>query len=306
MLEYYNRRRNFLKNNILIPLSMQGFAAHCDYAICDRFGSEIHFDPNCIRMLKNNDKLFINLITFDNIDLIVSILNEINIKLDFYLMKEPIVEEYIISKLLPHSNKIFVLNNTHHHPKIFLMPLGIRDGEETFLGHRHFSQKYIIQESNTKRDKKTLCLMCYTTGSEARIACDEALQDKKFILNLNCNQYERQPSIHCGKVPVWIFYQNCHESYYTLAPVGYGSDTHRFYESIYLNSVPIVKRTNTTFDELYKKFPCLVVDDWNQVTEDFLETNKELKFNELIKFKFDNPDLFSNLDKMDCNMQKNI
>ena len=71
-------------------------------------------------------------------------------------------------------------------------------------------------------------------------------------------------------VPVWIFYDTCHRSKYTLCPVGAGFATHRFYEALYLGSIPIVTRTNTPFDKIYKVFPCLVVNDWSEVTEEML------------------------------------
>ena len=39
-----------------------------------------------------------------------------------------------------------------------------------------------------------------------------------------------------------------------MSPRGNGEDCHRFYEAIYLDSIPIVKRTNTPFDKLYNAF----------------------------------------------------
>ena len=50
---------------------------------------------------------------------------------------------------------------------------------------------------------------------------------------------------------------------------GNGVATHRFFEAIYLDDI-IVKKTYTAFDSLYKAFPCLEVDEWEEVTQEYL------------------------------------
>lgn len=64
-------------------------------------------------------------------------------------------------------------------------------------------------------------------------------------------------------------------SQYVLAPRGTGVDTHRFYEAIYLRSVPIVVRTNSAFDRLYTVFPCLLVAERTDVTAELLDREYE-------------------------------
>ena len=112
--------------------------------------------------------------------------------------------------------------------------------------------------------------MCFSFTHFERNRCYEMLKNQNFVLNLNNGNYEKQPSIHCGKVPVWTNYEYTHKSIYVLSPRGAGEDCHRFYEAIYLYSIPIVKRTNTPFDKLYNVFPCLIVNDWNEVTQELL------------------------------------
>ena len=56
---------------------------------------------------------------------------------------------------------------------------------------------------------------------------------------------------------------------FELCPEGNGIDTHRFYEAILNNTIPIVKK-NTLY-ELYKQFPCIIVDNWNEITEENLK-----------------------------------
>jgi hypothetical protein len=81
-----------------------------------------------------------------------------------------------------------------------------------------------------------------------------------------------------------------------LSPRGGGEDCHRFYEAIYLDSIPIVKRTNTSFDKLYNHFPCLIINDWNEITEEFLLKNKDICMEKIKNFKNKYPDFLTNLN----------
>jgi hypothetical protein len=58
---------------------------------------------------------------------------------------------------------------------------------------------------------------------------------------------------------------------FVLCPEGNGTDTHRIWECLYLNTIPIEKRNiNNSF---YNDLPICFVDDWDDISEDFL--NKE-------------------------------
>lgn len=58
---------------------------------------------------------------------------------------------------------------------------------------------------------------------------------------------------------------------FVLCPDGNGLDTHRTWEALYLGSFPIVERHCFT-EEFAKLLPLLIIDDWDQVTEDFLNS----------------------------------
>jgi hypothetical protein len=78
-----------------------------------------------------------------------------------------------------------------------------------------------------------------------------------------------------------------HNNYaFELSPTGNGLDCHRFYEAILLNTIPIVKDGPLT--PLYKQFSCVIVKDWNEITEDNLKRwQKEIKIDKVpIKFGY--------------------
>lgn len=60
---------------------------------------------------------------------------------------------------------------------------------------------------------------------------------------------------------------------FVLSPEGNGMDTHRAWEALYLNTIPIEKRNNN--NRFYTDLPICFVDDWEEVTLDFLEREYE-------------------------------
>uniref|UniRef100_A0A6C0B1A0 Exostosin GT47 domain-containing protein n=1 Tax=viral metagenome TaxID=1070528 RepID=A0A6C0B1A0_9ZZZZ len=299
-MDSYNKIKCNINNKLLFKLSQIGYALHSDMMFTNRV-PEIEQNIQLVNNLKYGDKIFISLLSNEitiDIHVLVNILQNNNIKVYFYLMYEPIIPEYIINILLPVSLGLFLNNNIYESPLIHCMPIGIRDCEKIFPNHKGFSHDYLFNEGTKISEKKFLCLLCYSYTHQERYNCYNELKDKPFVNNLNDGIYEKQPSIHCGKVPVWIAYEYTHKSYYTLSPRGAGEDCHRFYEAIYLDSIPIVKKTNTAFDKLYSVFPCLIVDDWNEITEELLLSKKSELGNKLKEFKFKYPNAFMNLDSI--------
>lgn len=298
IMEKYKSLKDKMNNRLLFKFSQIGYALNCDMVITNRI-PEIEQNINLVRELKNGDSIFIYIseITID-LNELVNILNDKKIKVNFYLSNEPIVPIKILYLIFPVALNMFITNNIYIHPRIHCLPLGIRDCEDVVPCHKGFSHKYMYNEGLKNVEKDILCLMCFSFTDFERHVCYNLLKDKDFVVNLNDNTYEKQPSIHCGKVPVWINYEYVHKSIYVLSPRGAGEDCHRFYESIYLDSIPIVKYTNTLFDNLYKIFPCLVVNDWNEVTKDLLESKKDECTQKLITFKSKYPNAFTDINSI--------
>lgn len=299
-MENYNIIKNTVNNRLIFKMSQIGYALNCDLLFTNRI-PEIIQDVNLVNNLKYGDKIFISVLPNEltiNLNKLVEILIKKNIKVYFYLMYEPIVPINIINLLFPVAVGFFLNNNVYEHPLIHCMPIGIRDCERVVPNHKGFSHNYLYNEGLKTVNKEHLCLLCYSyTHNERNVSYNE-LKNKNYVVNLNDRIYEKQPSIHCGKVPVWINYELTHKSYYTLSPRGAGEDCHRFYEAIYLDSIPIVKRTNTVFDKLYNVFPCLIVNDWNEITEELLLNNKDRLMQEIKDFKTKYPNAFTDINSI--------
>ena len=299
-MENYKIVKDNVNKKLLFKMSQIGYALHSDLLFTNRI-PEIVQDINLVNHLKNGDKIFISVLQHEltiNLVELVNILHRNNIKVYFYLMYEPIVPVNIVKLLLPVSLGIFNNNNVYNHPLIHCMPIGIRDCEKVVANHKGFSHDYLYNEGLKVVNKQHLALLCFSYTHHERHDCYNNLKGLSFVKNLNDGLYEKQPSIHCGKVPVWINYEYTHKSYYTLSPRGCGEDCHRFYEAIYLDSIPIVKRTNTVFDKLYNVFPCLIVNDWSEVTEELLLKNKDIYMDKIAVFKNKYPNALTDLDSI--------
>jgi hypothetical protein len=299
-MEKYNIIKNMINSNLLFKLSQIGYALYCDLLFTNRI-PEIEQNVFFANYLKNGDKIFISVLENEltiNLNDLVKILLNNNIKVYFYLMYEPIVPIHIINILSPVSLGFFINNNVYENPLIHNMPIGIRDCEKVVPNHKGFSHDFLYKEGLLHRKKEYLCLLCFSYTHTERYRCYNTLNGLSFVTNLNNGSYEKQPSIHCGKVPVWINYEYTHKSYYALNPRGNGEDCHRFYESIYLDCIPIVKRTNTTFDKLYHVFPCLIVEDWKDITEELLIQNKDILMQQIANFKTKYPNTFTDLNSI--------
>jgi hypothetical protein len=99
--------------------------------------------------------------------------------------------------------------------------------------------------------------------------------------NVKTNPQERQPLYDIFSDKHWVttvhgingvefdtYLENIHSHPFVFCPDGNGIDTHRLWETLYMGSIPIVKRGINT--EFYKDFPICYVDNWGEVTQEFL------------------------------------
>lgn len=56
---------------------------------------------------------------------------------------------------------------------------------------------------------------------------------------------------------------------FVISPRGNGIDCHRTWEAIIMGAIPVVR--HSTLDPLFEGLPVLLIDDWNSITEEFLE-----------------------------------
>ena len=306
-----------LSSQLIFKLSQIGFALHSTLCYTNRINVGIHDYVEYAAQLRDRDSVFISTRESDvPVHTLVAILRARNVRVIFYIMEEPLVAWEFVERLLPVSIRIFVQNNEYDHPKVHIMPIGIRDCGSIVAMHRRYNQRYLLEKGASLRTslganvRPIKCLLCFSLWTHpSRQECYDlfAGAGSSFVYNLNdasAVMSEVTPEEnHFEKVPAALVYDKTLESRYALCPRGCGVDTHRFYECIYLGCVPIVLRTNTAFDRLYAAFPCLVVERWTDVTEALLDRYYPECFAMMREFHAKYPRFLTDLDSIEGLLQ---
>jgi hypothetical protein len=345
MSDKYNSVRKAIYEKHPIKLEQTAIIASCKLCLLEgEFIPELNYKTQedwltHIELLENGDRIFIRIYSNEGdneLDKLLDYIHKKNIKLDFVVFAEPILPMNTLNKLLVYSRDIFLTNNTYDIPNVHNMPLGIITS----------NLSNIYKCSVLSLEKKYLCILGFSYTSGDRKSCYETLAHKDFITNLNnqakeatelsrvcyfCDKSQHLANTSCEEkkkisssldifkepshsfglistlnVNAFILSKYRKESYFTLHPRGAGEECHSFYESLFLDSVPIVKKTNTYYDKVFSVLPCLVVDDWNDVTEKLLVEMKDLYQERLRKFKEDHPNFFTDIEYIFSFLRKNL
>lgn len=233
----------------------------CEWHICPRY--EQKFEHN---LIKENDFVFLNLDYFEQF-------------INFIIKNRPLYKFILVTQnsdrnftkemfnyIEPFINKLYAINATFQSEKLIKVPLGFNDDAINYINK--------IEKQESK---------------ENLIYCNFKI----------CHHPERQECFHHFSKFDWVdiypdgmnnikqlpfedFYNTLKTYKYCIAPRGAGIDTHRTYESIFFGVIPIVKRNELS--DLYENMPILLIDEWTEITKEFLEENYEEYYSKLINW----------------------
>jgi hypothetical protein len=160
----------------------------------------------------------------------------------------------------------YTVNNDTSNNNVFSIPLGITN---------------CTNESDLHPIYGDLDSMILVMNEEAKI-------NNLVYLNFSIHTHpeERQFVWDSFKDKIWVtkgtivntiegrtkFFREIKSHSFVLCPRGNGLDTHRLWETLYMGSIPIVKKHN--FCEQFYDLPICFVDNWEQVSEEFLKKEK--------------------------------
>jgi hypothetical protein len=109
----------------------------------------------------------------------------------------------------------------------------------------------------------------------------ENIENKNFDIGTNyserniIDQITKANSIFMqSRTDCESYWYTISKSFFIISPPGNGIDCHRIWESLYLKTVPIVKYHEAL--EQFKELPICFVEDWNNVTVDWLKSKNYL------------------------------
>ncbi len=177
---------------------------------------------------------------------------------------------------------VFAQNSDIIHPKVIPMPIGIdyhnawEKPAKNSLGyritpllHERMLNRILRDAPNIEnRENLLYCNWHFKLERGDRQDCFEKI-DRSLCY------FEKQPVNRLQN------YRNQANFRYVLSPAGLGIDCYRTWEAISLGCIPIVKRS-PLFSQ-FTRLPVIIVDDWSEVTADFLDYS----FEKLLATEFD-------------------
>lgn len=168
---------------------------------------------------------------------------------------ENIVEIETTKKIVecPNVIKWYAQNAIYKHPKIHILPIGIANRQWNH-GAQFVYYYYSTVDFYKKTIKKNHIYFNFSiqTNVTARKECYESVIKKiPFLENIGS----------LDNIIRLETYQFC------ICPEGNGVDTHRFWEALYLKTVPIVKRTPFIehLVEQMKDLPIVILESWDDL-----------------------------------------
>jgi len=157
----------------------------------------------------------------------------------------------------------FTVNKECSRPNLFAIPLGITNNCDDTPVHRIFGNTDVMLEVMALEKKyKNLVYMNFAiqTYPAERKTVWNMFKDVSWVTVGNA-----EPTLEGRRK----FLEDIRNHRFVLCPRGNGVDTHRLWETLYMGSIPIVKR-HCALEE-FTDLPILWIHDWAEITEDLLK-----------------------------------
>ena len=145
------------------------------------------------------------------------------------------------------------------HPKIESIPIGLENSKWFKSVSKKEKMEQKLSEPRSYKNLAYLNINVNTYPVE-RVPVFELFKDKQFVnveKGINGQGFD-------------FYIDNIYNHKFVICPRGNGLDTHRIWETLYLGSIPVVRKDINNW--FYKSLPILYVNSWNDVTEDFLNS----------------------------------
>jgi hypothetical protein len=173
-------------------------------------------------------------------------------------MIEPIARHYPLAKWFCVNKQTSRVNG---------LPLGItNDTDESGLHRIYGNVDVMVDAASQPRDIKNLVYMNFSVSTypAERQQVWDMFKDKPWVtVGEPVNTLDGRRN----------FLSEIRNHRFVLCPRGNGVDTHRLWETLYMGGIPIVLRNIAHSD--WADLPILFVDSWEEVTEEFLNSQIE-------------------------------
>jgi hypothetical protein len=159
--------------------------------------------------------------------------------------------------------------------KFTIMPLGVLATNEVF--DRRASMNTVFNNLRVKPKTKLLYMnfMAHANDSQDRNVIFNQFKDKDYCTTVTLT--------HTWRKPFHEYVEDVSQHKFVVSPEGDMHDCYRHWEAIILGSIPVVHRS--PLDQIFDDLPVVIVDDYKEVNEDFLNQKYEEMKNKQYNFK---------------------
>jgi hypothetical protein len=163
----------------------------------------------------------------------------------------------------PKVIKWYAQNVGFVHPKVAVLPIGVANDQWTHGNTLFFTEPENINNChNTKTEEVYFGFHLYTNYGKRTICYDELREKMPFLQMIDITAY----------------YALLSKYKFCICPEGNGADTHRFWEALYVKTVPIV--LNSPYIEVirtqFPHLPIVVLQSWKELDVTTLHYNTEI------------------------------
>jgi hypothetical protein len=145
------------------------------------------------------------------------------------------------------------------HPKLHPIPIGIAN-KCWEHGNPNIFLNFLSARKN--QDRPILCYLNFAPSTYPK--------ERPYVWNL----FYRQPwCVVSQPKALPLYLRDLSQSKFVLSPRGNGLDCHRTWEALLLGAIPILR--TSTLDPLLADLPVLIVDEWETITESYLNKQYE-------------------------------
>lgn len=161
------------------------------------------------------------------------------------------------------------------HPKFCNIPLGIANENYEHGNPDMWDEVLDILSQQKDKVKEKKIYINWGSTHTIRAVLYDFFKNKPFVM-IGKHQEPREYLLDMAKYR------------FVISPFGGGLDCHRTWEALLVGSIPLVQ--TSTLDPLFKDLPVIIVQNWEEITEDFLEQ----KYSELSKKNYNFEKLYLN------------
>lgn len=178
------------------------------------------------------------------------------------------IDDYIINSAPSNLHIWFAQNATSNHPKLRIIPEGLQPSYQSKTGDAGYEIARVKENILSTLDESAPTKFIYAnfaigTNPTFRQPVKDICSSVNFIdwdESVNFTSYDS----YNNENTLSYFYKKIKDYRATVCPIGNGLDTHRVYETLYSNRIPITF-SKVLYDKLYYQYPVVLLENINDL-----------------------------------------